>query len=112
MLPLKRGGGTGGYSRCPDFTCPHNRLLVLVRDKFFLYYLSFDYAARTAAPLRTEDSFYFLFFKYSSIDLAALRPATMAVTTKSGPVTQSPPEKTPGREVVPVFLSAVIRPQS
>ena len=50
---------------------------------------------------------FYLVFKYSLIAQAALRPPTMAVTTRSGPVTQSPPEKTPGREVAPVFLSAV-----
>ena len=37
---------------------------------------------------------------------AALRPATMAVTTRLGPVTSSPPAYTPGREVAPVLGSA------
>src|SRR5664279_2961168 len=38
-------------------------------------------------------------FKYSLIDLAALRPAPMARITVAPPVTMSPPAKTPGFEV-------------
>ncbi len=44
--------------------------------------------------------------RYRSIAAADLRPATIAVTTRCGPVTTSPPLKTPFRCVAPVRSSA------
>ena len=41
---------------------------------------------------------------------AARRPAAMASTTVAGPVSQSPPAKTPGRLVSRVSLSAAMVP--
>jgi len=41
----------------------------------------------------------YLLFKYSSIAIADFLPATIAVTTRSGPVTPSPPAKIFSREV-------------
>jgi len=49
--------------------------------------------------------------KYRLIAAAALRPATMAVTTRCGPVRISPPVKTPRRCVAPVFASAINKPE-
>src|ERR1039458_8146825 len=41
------------------------------------------------------------------MDIAAFLPASLAFTTTSGPVTQSPPAKTPGNLVSSVIGSAV-----
>ncbi len=54
-------------------------------------------------------SFYLSVIKYSCIFSAARNPAATAVLTRSGPVTPSPPAKTPGRLVCP-SPSALIKP--
>ena len=53
--------------------------------------------------------FRYLFFIYSSIARAALRPAPIAKIIVAAPVTASPPAKIPGRVVAP-FSSATIPP--
>ena len=50
----------------------------------------------------------FLPLRYWSMEAAASLPAATARTARSGPVTASPPAKTPGRFVASVFGSAAM----
>ena len=56
----------------------------------------------------TEPCFYYLFFRNSSIPLAAALPAPIARITVAAPVTASPPAYTPSLLVLPVSSSAMI----